>query len=145
MSSQRFASITLDPVPPVEEVLDGQFKITRVNETWQVTAHIGTDKYSMGFYPEEDARKILRYCSAHPFFARDVARDLYIHGEEGPLSVFIERALVWQLRVHRRVSVSVELEVEMKGSDAEIADYVREKLGWAVHVKKVNAIQVRDL
>lgn len=145
MSSQRFASITLDPVPPVEEVLDGQFKITRVNETWALSAHIGTDKYSMGFFDESKARKALAYCAAKPFEARDAVRALYLHGEEGLLNVFLERSESWELRVKRRVSVSVEVEMEMKGSDTEIADYLRDKLGWAVAVKKVNAVQVRDI
>ena len=159
MPGMRFMSIGAEG-PPIAASSDGQFQLfkkskvsapggpdSNVNalaEDWILTCTIDKDSFLMGHYAEEQGRKLLTYASAYPERARHAARKLHYEGDPEPLEALLSQALSFEPKLPRNVKVTIEVQVVMRGTDADIVDYLTGKLGYAVAVKKVHSIKVGD-
>lgn len=144
MPGMRFMSIGAEG-PPIAASSDGQFQLFKKSESdWILTCTIDKDSFLMGHYAEEEGRKLLTYASAYPERARHAARKLHYEGDPEPLEVLLSQALSFEPKLPRNVKVTIEVQVVMRGTDADIVDYLTGKLGYAVAVKKVHSIKVGD-
>lgn len=143
MPGMRFMSIG-NEAKVIEARLDGQFQLIRSGEEWFVTARIEKDEYNLGRYDEHTARKVVAYAGAKPEQARHAARKLYLEADDGPLEAFVTAALNYDDKRPRNVRVTIEIQVDMPGDDKDVEDYVRTKLAYAVRIKKVHSVTVKE-
>lgn len=142
MAGMRFMSIGAEGSPVQAATSDGQFQLLRHADSWELICVIEKDSFTMGRHDELTGRKLLVYCSHFPERARHACRKLHFEGDPAPLEYAIEAALRFEPKVPRKEKVTIELDIEMKGSDEDIVEYLRGKLGYANAIKKVHSIKV---
>lgn len=145
LHSNRPSPTAIDAV--LAASLDGAFQLKHVGSgRFAVFSVLGPDdnktEWRMGTWDEATARAVLAYASRHSALARNAARKLHLYADPGPMQILVQSAKDAAARPFRRERVTIELELEMFGSDEELLAYVQQRLAYAVRFKRVLAIRL---
>lgn len=139
----RFQSIGHEARPqPLQQHSNAGVLLQESATGWVVYVTIDKDRYRIGCWPEQQARSVFTYATRHTALAREVARRLYLEGEDEPLERFIAGALAAGAKIQRYAKVEAVVYVAMEGSDEDIIKYMNDKFQYAVRIKKVESVRV---
>jgi hypothetical protein len=90
----------------------------------------------LGFAADyEEALRIQDYCIKHDTLVKLALIELYEKGNYDPMEAFLEQAKQFGDLPRRKLTLNVEVTVEMSGSDNEIINYMLMHIRGAISVK----------
>lgn len=107
------------------------------DDRWLVDCHLPDGrKLKLGTWNEwEEALKIQDYCVQRDVMVKMALIELYEHANYEALESLLTDALLFGRLPRRRVRVTLEVDIEMRGTDEEISSYL------LLHVRSGTAIK----
>lgn len=103
----------------------------------------GRDPMRLGSWPSyEEALRVQDYCVTRDTATKLALAELYEHANYEPLEKLLKDAVQFGQLPRRRVRITLEVDVEMRGTDAELQAYTLQHVRSGISVRAARVVTI---